>query len=106
MPGPFELNGILTFPNPFNPNTMDLFGFKYNVTRQIRSMNVKVYTVSFKLIRNIEITTDGNAGKGTATVSGSYFQGLASGIYYYYMEVEDTQGKKKRSKISTIVLLN
>jgi hypothetical protein len=85
---------------------MELLGFKYVVTRQISVMKVRIYTVSFKLIRVIDVNTDGNYGKCTATVSGEYFQGLASGIYYYYMEAEDTAGSRKKSKISTIVLIN
>lgn len=105
-PGLFEINDVLTYPNPFNPNTTDLFGFKYDVTRDVRQITVKIYTVSFKLIRNIVIATDACGGARKDNVSGRYFLGLASGIYYYQIEAEDMSGNRKKSRILTLIIIN
>jgi hypothetical protein len=90
------------YPNPFDPDRDDLH-VVFNAASDSADVEFKLYTVSFRLIRNVSL---GGASAGTINdkIAGrNNFRGLSRGLYYYVLEFNTTAGKKF-SKISEILI--
>jgi hypothetical protein len=89
--GALALNDVLNYPNPFKDETYVTFELTSDAVATI-----KIYTVSGKLVRklcdglpvprgNNQFRWDGRDSEGHA---------VANGVYLYFIEVSDSQGKK------------
>lgn len=82
----YEFSLGTNYPNPFNPNT--------NITYSVRKdsyVKLKVYDSSGKLVSTL-VDEFVRTGSRTVTFNGS---GLASGIYFYKIIAEYTEGSTK-----------
>ncbi len=90
------------YPNPFDPDKEDLhvaFGASVDST----DVELKLYTVSFRLIRNISLGGASTGVMNDKTATRNNFLGLARGLYYYILEFNTTNGKKY-SKINELLI--
>lgn len=90
VPSVFSLEQ--NFPNPFNPTT----NIRYHIPRTA-DVTLKVYNV---LGKEIAILVNGTQSFGSYTVP-FYSLGLASGIYFYRLQIRQTDGGQANNFIET-----
>ncbi|HPD19134.1 MAG TPA: hypothetical protein PLF61_05680, partial [Candidatus Goldiibacteriota bacterium] len=99
-----EIREISVYPNPVNPEKDDL-NILLIVNKQIKTVNVKIYTRVYKLIR--EIVKNGNEiTNNTIKIENSYFKNFANGIYWVVVIVKDENNKTVNSHIQQIIILH
>ena len=77
----------------------------YDVTQDVDSVALYIYTVSFRLVRVILVSGSDTAGLRMKQVSASALRDFGSGSYYYYIEAVSKSGVKARSKIQAFIIL-
>jgi endo-1,4-beta-D-glucanase Y len=94
---------ILVYPNPVmkDMNVKMVFG----ITKKASSVNIRIYSIAMRLIREIVYEGNLNQGKNEIILSNNYLQGLAKGTYYYVIFVKDKTGKEIKSSIEKIVII-
>ena len=92
------------YPNPLDPSKYDLH-VVFSAAADSPDIELKLYTVSFRLIRQAEL---GGAAAGVVedkVIAGENFRGLSSGLYYYVLQF-DTASGKRFSRISELLIAN
>jgi glutathione peroxidase-family protein len=99
----FEIKEIKIYPIPYNCN--EFLNVKFNITQECKKISIKIYTVGFRLVKNIE--RDGINNKGTIEIKidNKYFKNMGNGVYYFVISGTNTEGKYIRGKPETIILL-
>ena len=103
-----EINDVITYPNPYNPDTGTGVTITFDITRtDVDRLSLRIYTTSSRLVR--ESVFEGTAleyivnnKKFEYTLGG--FDRLANGIYFYVLTA-DREGETVRSDIGKIVVL-
>ena len=97
---------VLIYPNPNpTPGTTPDRIIAYTVNRPITKAVFKIYTSMGRLIRRYEDDATQMQGKVLLNVAGSYFSGLARGIYYYVIIVTDqATGTEAKSPIEKVII--
>lgn len=91
-----KIDRVYNYPNPFSSNTA--FWFEHNRPGSMLHVNIRIFTVSGKLVKSISrtINTIGNRSNDiTWDGKDAYQQRLGRGVYLYSLEVKDTQGQKQ-----------
>ncbi|HPD18677.1 MAG TPA: hypothetical protein PLF61_03320, partial [Candidatus Goldiibacteriota bacterium] len=96
-----EINDIVLYPNPVNPNGKAYL--KFNLSRDCK-IKIILYSTAFRLIMEKDM---GNwpAGDDVIPIASEFFNKLANGVYYYFIFAEDNSGKKKKSKADKLIIL-
>jgi hypothetical protein len=95
------------YPNPFNPNKIPELIISYNFMQGIDRVTVKIYTVSFRLVREYvfdEAEMQQIILQGYVKCDATGLQGLSSGTYFYII-ITDNSGKTERSQADKIIIL-
>jgi hypothetical protein len=66
---------------------------------------VKIYTISFRKIRELTRRTGLVRGDNFLQLNAADMVTLSKGVYYYVVFAEDSDGKKARSKAEQFVIL-
>ena len=103
-PAVFKVTANIPYPNPYDPAGMDL-SISITLNRSISSVEFRVFTIGFRLIRDVTISAGLPAGKGAVKVDSSLFTGLSNGIYYFSVTAKTTNGSTATSKPGCVVLL-
>lgn len=94
---------IEKYQNPYNPEKDDL-KIKILVKFQCKLIKVKIYTTSFRLIK--QITYENNyAGEVTLTIDKRNLNTLTNGIYYLLITGMNKEGKTINSKPINLIIL-
>ena len=78
------LEQVLNYPNPFTTNTQ--FMFEHNLPGQLLDVQVRIFTVSGKLVKSInaEVVSDGNSVRNiTWDGKDDFGSNIARGVYLY-----------------------
>lgn len=94
---------IITYPNPANAQS-DL-KIKFFITKTADKIEIKLYTIGFRLIKEISKEINLQAGENNITIENQFLKEVAKGIYYYVIIIEDNKGKKITSKIQKFMIL-
>jgi len=71
---------------------------RYKITKRASEINLKIYSSSFRLIKDIKIGADLYAGEHTAEVSRRKMNLLANGSYYFVIK-DDSGAASKAEKL-------
>ena len=94
---------IIAYPNPFTQGDSAI-SIKFTVTKDTDSVNIKLYTVSGRLVRSIDLGSSGR-GEVTVTVDKGKISGLAKGVYYYVIRAR-AGAEKAESLPQKLLILN
>lgn len=101
--GKLQLVEPLNFPNPFSRETTVVF----DLTRPAKSLTVKIYTLTGRLIRKLETDEPPGAGFNKLKWDGRDSDGneVANGVYYGKMIVEGLDGEENQTHILKMMKL-
>jgi len=100
------LQHVLNYPNPFTTNTT--FHFDHNKPGQDIKVQVQIFTVSGKLIKNLQtetVTTGNHFDQLTWDGKDEYGDQIAKGVYVYKVKVKSGTGKAAE-EFQKLVILN
>jgi len=92
-----EIKDVLVFPHPYNSDGGDM-RLRYKITKRAHEINLKIYSSSFRLIKDIQIGADLYAGEHTAQVSRRKLNLFANGSYYFVIK-DDSGAVSKAEKL-------
>jgi len=95
-----KIEDIFVFPHPYNSDEGDM-RVRYKITKRASEINLKIYSSSFRLIKDIKIGADLYAGEHTAQVSRRKLNLFANGSYYFV--IKDDSGAV--SKVEKLIIL-
>jgi hypothetical protein len=84
------------FPNPFNPSTMINYALPFS-----SNVRIEIYNVLGQKIREL-LNEQKNAGYYSVNFNTT---GLASGIYFYFIDAKSNDGKSEFRNTKKMVLL-
>ncbi|MBP7793333.1 MAG: beta-mannanase [Candidatus Goldbacteria bacterium] len=101
-----EIDNVLIFPNPYNPDKGNL-KISFNVMQKTEMVKVRIYTTGYRLIKEIEFTDKiYNTGETcTKEITDIHFNGMANGIYYIIVFAKNSEGKETKSKPEVLIIL-
>lgn len=112
--GTEQITDLVPYPNPFDPDTAAAeslalrVDFNITQTDNIDKIGVKIYTQSYRLIREVEYADAGSINTvltdRSIPFAAKTLANLSNGTYYYYIYV-DQNGTVVRSKIDKIIIL-
>ena len=92
-----KIEDIFVFPHPYNSDEGNM-RVRYKITKRASEINLKIYSASFRLIKEIQIGADLYAGEHTAEVSRRKMNLFANGSYYFVIK-DDTAASSKLQKL-------
>ena len=101
---------VIIYPNP-NPKIKEEgVTLKFEITKDAEIMKIKIYTTAMRLVRETEykaVQVPGGLQHGIVEVNleAGMFKGLARGVYYYVVFVEDAEGNPASSDVGKFVIL-
>jgi hypothetical protein len=99
-----KVEDVVIYPNPYNPTKEDL-RIKFEITQASKVVKVRIYAVSFRLIRQITQTGNYTVGENRITIDRKYLNNLANGTYYLIMTAINDRGEKADGKPEVLVVL-
>ena len=102
----FEITELVSYPNPVNPDRVFQVDIEFHASQICSDLVFKVYTSSFRLIRQVEIPGSHELGRNLIPMNTLNFKGLASGIYYYVFIGKSDNDEIKRSEVGKIIILH
>lgn len=89
----FQLDHVLNYPNPFTTHTQ--FYFEVNETCDILDVQIQIFTVAGKLVRNIYTSVKTNGFRPQPIDwdgRDDYGDKIANGVYIYHLKVRTSEG--------------
>ena len=99
-----KIEDIVIYPNPYNPNKEDL-RIRFEITQASKVVKVRIYAVSFRLIRQITLAGDYTVGGNRIKIDKRYLENFANGTYYLIMSVINNKGEKADGKPVVLIIL-
>ncbi|MBP7793334.1 MAG: hypothetical protein KA120_09800 [Candidatus Goldbacteria bacterium] len=101
-----EIDDVLIFPNPYNPDKGDL-KISFKVTQESKTMKVKIYTMGFRKIKEIKFTDKTyEAGKtNVLKIPEKYLKDMAAGTYYAIIIAKNSEDAEVRSNPEVLIIL-
>jgi len=96
-----KINEIYIYPNPFLKNSDRAFLY-YDIEGQIKSIKLKIYTISFREIQQIEFTQNLT---GISEIPDDKIKNLANGIYFFICVLKDKDGNELKSRIAHFIVV-
>jgi len=81
LSGTLQINDVKVWPNAYNPVVGDL-NIGYTLTQPVDGIDLKLYTLSFRLIRQAKLSDGDTAGAKIKALNMSDLNTLANGLYY------------------------
>lgn len=96
---------VITFPNPAKDG--EDVKARFSLTKRASKVTFKLYTASYRSIREEKFTANFAAGENDVTLGWlKNFNSLSAGTYYYVLYAGDAGSEKSaRSKIGKIIIL-
>jgi len=88
-----KVTEVLVYPVPFNPGKYP-YGIllQFNLTKSSSEVTLKIYSSSFRLVRNVRLAGTFAAGENRGFAEAEQFNNLANGTYYYRLIAESPSG--------------
>jgi hypothetical protein len=102
--GSFAVTGIIVYPNPVM-NADNTLHLHIDATMPLTSVEMKIYTVSFRKICDITWDAVNISGNYDVSVALDEIGVLSKGIYYYVTFVKNNKGKEAGSKAGEFIVL-
>ncbi len=100
-----KIERVYNYPNPFTSRTT--FMFEHNRPLDQLQVNIRIFTVSGKLVKSIQRTIN-NEGNRSFEIEwdgrDDYGSKTGRGVYIYQLDVKDSNGKKQ-STLQKLVIL-
>jgi hypothetical protein len=100
----FKINSVLIYPNPAMAGK-DQLNVHIDITQQPQSLNMKIYTASFRLIMDKTWPASSITGHYDVNIPANELANLASGTYYYVLTVEDEASGELKNKTGLFIIL-
>jgi len=97
---------VLNYPNPFISNTE--FWFNHNKPNQLLNLQVQIFTVSGKLVKNMNevIQSEDNLSRSIIWNGLDDFGSkIGKGVYVYKLRVSTVDSNIRAEKIEKLVIL-
>jgi hypothetical protein len=94
---------VLFFPNPHDGKKP--VGVKFWVTRSASKVTVKLYTPSYRKIKELTVPAVINTGENTLYLNPSFASTLSNGVYFFVLTVEDEAGRRDISTIREFLII-
>ena len=102
--GAFEVTGTILYPDPVTGSGD--FTLRLECTGAPVSVRMRIYTVSFRLIRDIRWGADEITGNFEVKSGPGELGGVATGIYYYSVSASDASGSESRPPDKPMVVIS
>jgi hypothetical protein len=99
-----KINGSYIFPDPVLANGN--FKLKLDCTREPVFVRVKVYTSSFRLIRDLTWQPADMSGTYEVSAPAGCLDKCGSGTYIYSVSAMDADGKEAKGNLKPFVVLH
>ena len=100
------LEHVLNYPNPFTTKTN--FYFEHNHPCNSIDVQIKIFTISGKLIKTITTTQDGSANLKASAIAwdgkDDYGDAIGRGVYLYQLEVMTDDGLRAERMEKLVIL--
>jgi hypothetical protein len=100
----FKINDVVVYPNPAITGEDTLY-VHMDITQQPKSVRMKIYTASFRLIKDKTWPAASITGHYEMNLSIGGPNSLANGIYYYILTAEDSAGRHAKDKVTGFIVL-
>jgi hypothetical protein len=106
-----EIQDTFLYPNP-NYGSLDKgVRVRFSLTKDADTLKFILYTVNFRKVRETEfaagdISGGMKRGGNEAPIDGKYFNNLANGSYYYFLQAKNYQGESARSIIKPLIIIH
>jgi hypothetical protein len=100
-----ELNHVLNYPNPFTTHTQ--FYFEINEACDVMEVQIQVFTVSGKLVRNIYTSVKSSSFRPSPVDwdgRDDYGDKIANGVYIYHLKVRTSEGSTADTYQKLVIL--
>jgi len=98
------IENIEVYPNPWDIGKGEI-KIKFKVRKEIKEIEVRIYTVGYRMIKGIIEEGGYKVGENVIRVESKYLKNLANGIYYVIVIGKDKENKKIISKPFEIIVL-
>lgn len=102
--GDYVIKNVLIYPQPLK--TEERINLKFFTGIKFNKLKIKIYTVAFRKINEIQIDGQWGAGENTIIFNSTQLKNLSKGMYYYFIEVRTNDGKMIRSKLNKFLVVN
>jgi hypothetical protein len=101
--GQLKIVNAITAPNPYQGTGKLVLAF--TLTRSINRFEFKLFTSSFRLVRDVRLNNTFASGYNVTEVNAGQVSGLANGTYYYVIKVSGAEGTSANSKLGVLVVI-
>ena len=101
----FAVINALTYPNPYSPASSAGISVSYELTRDVNSAVMYVYSNSFRLVRKAALSGQDTAGIKIKTLARNLLEEFGNGTYFYFIESESRDGDRIRSKAGYLIII-
>jgi len=101
--GAFEIKDALIYPDPVS-GAGD-FTLRLSCTRQPVSVSMKIYSVSFRLIRDLSWDQSGMTGNYDMAPPAGCLDNCANGTYFYEISAVGDDGKTAKSTAKPLIII-
>ena len=77
---------------------------EFNLINECNQAEIKVYTITFRLITNLIINKDFKPGRNSILIKSNNLWDLSNGLYFLKIGLKSNNGKSAKSKIQIIIL--
>jgi len=102
--GNLEISEIKIYPVPFSFKSNDNLKIEFNLNNECNQAEIKVYTITFRLITNLIINKDFKPGRNSILIKSNNLWDLSNGLYFLKIGLKSNNGKSAKSKIQIIIL--
>ncbi len=101
----FKIIETIFYPNPYNPEKQQPVYMMFTCNRQVKKLGYRIYTVSFRLIREEEYDIPSPVNSGIVGISAEKLNKLANGAYYVQVNAVSVKGDSAKAKPRQLVIL-
>ncbi len=101
------ISNVFVYPNPLETGDDKLY-IRLDATHQPQSISMKIYTASFRLIKEKTWSADSMASitwHYTVNIPAGELNNLGNGTYYYVLTAEDSAGMQVKSSTGVLIVL-
>ncbi|MCX8094566.1 MAG: M6 family metalloprotease domain-containing protein, partial [Candidatus Goldbacteria bacterium] len=98
------INDVVIYPNPYNLINDDL-KIKFTATQNFNFIKIKIFTSSFRLIKQIVIEDVYFPGENLLIINKKYLSQFSNGVYYFILYIKNMDGEEVRSRPEILIIL-
>jgi hypothetical protein len=99
-----EIKDVVIYPNPLVAG--GVLNVKLNLSQTPENITLKIYTVSFRAVREITWDTGIHMGDNSLLAPSAETRSLSSGVYYYVIKAKSLSNGEARAKAGILVVFH